>query len=208
LLILIQAFVAGANANWAATAFVAATPLAVAELSRWWRATALWISFLVDGIAMVALWLILLSPGAADAIGVGNAFKREEGWRALGSEVARAASTAPYDSIAAENRSVMAELLYYAKPRTVPIRAWARDFNARDHFEMTSRLEPGTAHVLLAIEPSAAGRVLPTFDSADLVKRVELRVGGRRTRAIALYDARNYRGPQLPPMGRAVSPSS
>jgi hypothetical protein len=208
LLILVQAFVAGANANWAATAFVAATPLAVAELARWWRARALWISFLTNGVAMVALWVVVLSPGAADAIGLGNAFKREEGWRALGSEVARTASAAPYDSIAAENRSVMAELLYYARPRTVPIRAWARDFNVHDHFEMTSRLEPGAAHVLLAIEPPSAGRVLPTFDSAILVKRVELRVGGRRTRVIELYDARDYRGPQPPPIEHAVSPSS
>lgn len=208
LLILIQAFVAGANANWAAAAFVAATPLAVAELARWWRARALWASFVINGAAMVALWLILLSPGAADVIGLGNAFKREEGWRTLGSEVARTASAAPYDSIAVENRSVMAELLFYARPRTVPIRAWARDLKVHDHFEMTARLEPGASRVLLVIEPPSAGRVLPTFDSANLVKRVELSVGGKRTRAIELYDARDYRGPQLPPIKRAVSPSS
>lgn len=196
LLILVQAFVAGANANWAATAFVAATPLSVAELARWWRGRALWASFVINGLAMAALWVILLDPAAADAVGMGNAFKREEGWRLLGVEVAREAARTPYDFIAADNRSVMAELLYYARPRSVGIRAWDRDLAIHDHFEMTLRLEAGAARVLLVIEPASAGSVLPTFDSAIVLKRVELRVGGRRTRTVDLYDARHYRGPQ------------
>ncbi|MBS0279035.1 MAG: glycosyltransferase family 39 protein [Proteobacteria bacterium] len=78
-LIIIQSFIAEANANWAATAYVAATPLAVAALMRVWHARLLWISFALDGLVMVALWLILVSPPFADTIGVGNAFKRMEG---------------------------------------------------------------------------------------------------------------------------------
>jgi hypothetical protein len=196
LLILIQSFVAGANANWAATAYIAATPLTVAELTRWWRGRALWASFIVNGAAMLALWIVLVWPAAADAIAVGNAFKREEGWRQLGAEVARTASEADYDFIAADNRSVVAELLYYARPRSVPVRAWARDLGIRDHFEMTMRLERGARRVLLAVEPGAAGRVLATFDSARAVRHVAIGVGGAHARVIDLYDARYYRGPR------------
>jgi 4-amino-4-deoxy-L-arabinose transferase-like glycosyltransferase len=195
-LILIQSFVAGANANWAATAFVAATPIAVAELARWWRGRVLWASFLIDGAAMLALWIALVWPAAADRLGAGNAFKREEGWRQLGTLVAVAAGAGRYDAIAADNRSIVAELLYYARPRSAPIRVWARDLAARNQFEMTLRLAPGTARVLLAIEPPAAGRVLATFDSAWLLQHQMIATGGSRTRAIDLYDARIYRGPQ------------
>lgn len=205
-LMLIQSFVAGANANWAATAFIAATPLAVAELARWWRSRAVWASFAINGAAMLVLWIALVRPDAADALGAGNALKREEGWRKLGADVARAAQLASYNVIAADNRSVVAELLYYVRPRNIPVRIWARDFAVRDHFEMTLRLAPGAARVLLAIPPQGAGRVLATFDSAKLIRTVILPVGGRHAREIVLFDARFYRGPQNAPRGQPVSP--
>ena len=197
LLILIQAFVAGANANWAATAYVAATPLAVAEIAQWWKTRALWASFVISGIVCAALWVFLTQPEIADRAGIGNVFKREEGWRALGAEVARVSRGAPFDAIAADNRSIAAELLYYARPRRAPMRVWSRDFGIRDHFEMTMRLEPGSKRVLLAIEPTAAKRVLASFDSATFIRSIRTTVGGHHQRLIELYDARDYRGPQL-----------
>ncbi|MGH6878297.1 MAG: hypothetical protein ACREHV_13125, partial [Rhizomicrobium sp.] len=200
------AFVAGANANWAAAAYVAATPLAVAELVRWWRARALWASYIVNGAAMLVLWVVLVQPTIAGAIGAGNAFKREEGWRQLGMDVARAAGAARYNSIAGDNRSIVAELLYYARPRTVPIRMWARNLEIKDHFEMTLRLKPGARRVLLVIEPSSAARVLASFDSVTPLNDIAIAVGGSHARRIDLYDARDYRGPQFAPRARQPSP--
>lgn len=200
LLMLVQAFVAGANANWAATAFVSATPLAVFELARWWEGRALMLSFVLDGAVTLLLALFLLRPALADAVHAGNAFKREEGWRELGTEVASAAESSRYDTIAGDNRSVVAELLYYARPRRTPMGIWTRDLAIRDHFEMTMRLAPGTRRVLLAIEPRSAARVLATFDSASVVKRIVIGVGGGHFRAIDLYDAQDYRGPGVRPL--------
>lgn len=198
LLILVQAFVAGANANWAATAYVASTPLAVAELARWWNAQALRASFVLNGVVLTLLWVLLVRPTIADGIGLGNAFKREEGWRALGAEVASQSRTASYDAIAADNRSIAAELLYYARPRRVPMRVWSRDLKIKDHFEMTMRLGAGTGRVLLVLEPASANRVLATFDSSMPVKTVTTSIGGHHQRIVTLYDARHYRGPQVP----------
>ena len=199
LLILMQAFLAGAHANWAATAYVAATPLAVVELARWWKGRALWASFLLNGAVLAGLWMVLARPSLADSVGLGNAFKREEGWQQLGAEVAVLSRAAPYAAVVADNRSVAAELLYYARPRRAPMRVWSRDLNIRDHFEMTIRLAAGTGRVLLVIEPSSAKRVLVTFDSAKLVKTVTTAIGGHHQRVTAMYDASHYRGPQLPP---------
>ncbi|HEY3638118.1 MAG TPA: glycosyltransferase family 39 protein [Rhizomicrobium sp.] len=208
LLIFVQSFIAGANANWAATAFVAATPLAIVELARWWQGRALWISFAINAGAMLVLWVFLVRPDIANAAGAGNALKREEGWRNLGEAVVQAAKAGPYTSIAADNRSVVAELLYYARPRTVPIRVWTRDLNIRDHFEMTLRLEPGATHVLLVIEPASRPRVLATFDSARLIRAVPVPIGGAHIRAIDLFDAGSYRGPGSPSRTRTDSPAS
>jgi 4-amino-4-deoxy-L-arabinose transferase-like glycosyltransferase len=207
-LILIQAFIAGANANWAATAFVAATPLAIAELSRWWSGRALWVSFAMDGIVMLALWIFLVRPDMAEAVGAGNALKREEGWQALGQAVAETARAAPYTAIAADNRSIVAELLYYARPRNVPVLVWTRDLAVRDHFEMTLRLVAGAPRVLLVLEPVSVSRVIATFDSGRLLRAVPIPVGGAHIRAIDLYDGRNYRGPSSATVMPSASPAS
>jgi 4-amino-4-deoxy-L-arabinose transferase-like glycosyltransferase len=197
-LLLVQSFIAEANANWAAVTFVAGTPLAVNALYGWRRARALWASFAIDGIAMIGLWTILAAPSVADAVGLGNAFKREEGWRELGAAVAKEASHARYDAIATDNRSVIAELLYYTTPRTVPVRMWDRDVKSDNHFQMTLRLERPARRVLLVVSPEDAPRVLPTFDSATRLDRLTVGVGGHRTRVTELYDAHDYRGPLSP----------
>jgi len=207
-LILIQSFIAGANANWAATAFVAATPLALAELALWWSGRAIWVSFAVNGTVLLALWIFLVRPDIAEAVGAGNALKREEGWHALGAAVAQAVEAAPYRAIAADNRSIVAELLYYARPRNVPVFVWMRDLNVRDHFEMTMRLPLHESRTLMVIEPPSVPRVLATFDSARLVGTVAIPVGGAHIRAIDLFEASNYLGPSRANVGRPASPAS
>lgn len=196
ILIVVQSFISEANANWAATAYIAAIPSAVGVLLSWWQGRALVLSFVIAGAALLALWVGQLSPSTADDVGLGNALKRETGWRELGSEVADESRHSPYDAIATANRSVLAELLYYARPRSLPLRAWDANPVPRDHFQMTIPLTPSFHRVLLAIAPNEASGVLVTFDSTKPIRTITERVGGHRTRMLALYDARGYRGPQ------------
>lgn len=197
ILVTIQSFISDANANWAAPAYIAATPLAVMVLRRWWRARVLWLSVAASAAAMVALWVVQIDPGAADAIGLGNAFKRQQGWAELGSAVAEAARQARYDAIAAANRSVLAELLYYVRPRPVPVRAWDRTKEPHDHFQMTIPLRRGARRVLMVASRQEAPQILSTFDSRRLVRTLRISLGAHRTRALALFDARNFHGPQI-----------
>jgi 4-amino-4-deoxy-L-arabinose transferase-like glycosyltransferase len=196
ILIVIQSFISEANANWAAAAYVAAIPLAVVTLLSWWRGRALAASFAIAAIALLALWMGQVSPAAADRVGLGNALKRETGWRELGREVAAESHRASYEAIGTANRSVLAELLYYARPRTVPIRAWDANPKPRDHFQMTIPLTPSFHRVLLAIAPNEAPKVLATFDSAKPLHALVVNAGAHRTRTLALYDASGYRGSQ------------
>jgi len=196
LLITVQSFISEANANWAAVAYVAATPLAVAALLWLWQGRALWASVAFDSLAMVMLWIIAVSPAFADRIGQGNAFKRQEGWRELASEVVRHAPG--HDVIVGANRSVFAELLYYARADTVPMRMWDRDRHDDDHFQMTMRLMPPAHDALLVLEPDETRDVLPTFDSSTTIATVTIPVGGHRTRTTLLIDAHDYRGPSSP----------
>jgi len=197
ILIVIQSFISEANANWAAPAYIAAIPLAVAILLVWWRSRLLWLSLAVGTAAMVALCIAQFSPAFADRAGLGNALKRQEGWRELGVAVAAEAKGVSYDAIAAANRSVLAELLYYARPRSIPIRAWDRGATPRDHFQMTMPLRTGTQRVLLVTAPDEASAMLASFDSRRLVRRLSIPLGRHHERVLAFYDAQFYRGPQL-----------
>lgn len=190
-----QAFISEANANWAATAYVAATPLAVAVLLQHYRRMLLWASFAVNGLVMVVLWAIYISPPFADVIGLGNAFKRMEGWRTMATQVMQTAEAGGYDAVATANRSVVAELVYYARASKVPIRMWGPDSRAHDHFQMTIRLTPLSDRVLLAILPKEEDTVLPAFDSVGRLRTIDTPIGGHHMRTILLFDARGYRGP-------------
>jgi 4-amino-4-deoxy-L-arabinose transferase-like glycosyltransferase len=196
-LIIIQSFISEANANWAAPAYVAAVPLAVAMLLRSWRNRLLWLSLGIATTAMIALWVAQVSPSLADRAGFGNALKRQQGWRELGTAVASESRTASYDAIAAANRSVLAELLYYARPRAIPIKAWDRSTVPHDHFQMTMPLRIGTRRVLLVTAPDDAPVMLASFDSHPLVQRLAIPLSHHHERVLALYDAHFYRGAQL-----------
>jgi 4-amino-4-deoxy-L-arabinose transferase-like glycosyltransferase len=196
LIITVQAFISEANANWAAVGYVAAVPLAVSTMFNWVRRWPLRLSFAFNGLAMVLLWIVLVWPGFAEWIGQGNAFKRQEGWRQLGIAVVEEAWNAPYDTVVVANRSLIAEMMYYARTAMLPIRMWDSDNHADNHFEMAVPLTRASHHMLLVIFPGEGVHVLPTFDSAKLVHTVTIAVGGHHTRVTQLFDARDYRGPQ------------
>ena len=195
LIITVQGFISEANANWAATAYVSATPLAIAVLLATARRWALWLSFAIDGLAMVLLWVGLVSPAAGAALGGGNALKREEGWRQLGHALVSVARAGHYDAIAIANRSVVAEMTYYARPRPVPLRSWRLTTRPEDHCQMTMPLEASARRVLLVLLPAEEQLVLPTFESSRRLGRIAIPIGGHHTRVTVLFAARGYRGP-------------
>ncbi len=194
-LIATQAFVSDANANWAATAYVAALPIALAEILGHWPRIVLWFSFLLHGALLAVLWIVLIRPPIADRMGVGNVFKREEGWRDLAGAVSAEFVRGKYQVVATNNRSVTAELLYYLRPHAPPVRIWDPDTASHNHFDMTMRLTAPAGHVLLVLAPELAAQVAPTFESVRAVATVKTPVGGRHERVLRLYDAHFYRGP-------------
>jgi len=195
-LVIIQSFISDANANWAAVVYVGAIPLAVSRLLQWLSGRALWISLGLAGAAMVALWGVALKPSLASAVGQSNAFKRMQGWRQLGAAVAMEAEDGRYDTVAAGNRSILAELLFYARPRSAPIRAWDRNAAPHDHFQMAIPLRPASHRVLVVIAPAEAPVVTRTFDSFRLIRTVRIPIGGNSARVTQFYDAQGYKGPQ------------
>jgi 4-amino-4-deoxy-L-arabinose transferase-like glycosyltransferase len=197
-LIVAQSFISEANANWAAVAYIAATPLAVAVLLRSLNGVFLWVSIGIGAAAMLCFGAASLQPSLADAVRQGNAFKRMEGWKALGQSVADEAASSRYDAIAAANRSLLAELLYYAQPRSIPIRAWDPNPVPRDHFQMAIPLTAASRHVLFVVASDERHTASRTFDSFVPVRTIHIRLSRGRWRTTSLYDAQGYRGARFP----------
>ena len=87
-LILMQALLSRAHANWAATAYCAATPLVVAWIARRGR---IWLtgSFAIHLVAAIALYLVVLLPGpVASALGR-DPFAKLHGWTDFAAGVQR-----------------------------------------------------------------------------------------------------------------------
>jgi hypothetical protein len=195
---MIQAFISEANANWAATAYISAVPfvarLIVERLPAWGAAVALAPNLLIA----LAIGVFTVSPAAVDMAGLANAYKRLHGWRELGARVAAEASAHGYTAIVADNRNVVASLLYYARPRNVPVLIWDRDLVDNNHFDMTLRLTAGTPGPMLLVTDRVDPKTeLTTFGVSRLTGNVDVALGGDRTRNTYLYEVDKYRGPAL-----------
>jgi hypothetical protein len=196
LIITVQSVISDANANWAATAFVAAAVLAVHTVLAAWGRWAAWSSAAVNVAALVALIAFAVSPAAVEAVGLGNAFKRFHGWRALGDATVEEAAKGGYEAVVVDNRSVTAALLYYARPMSIPIRVWDAAAHPDNHVQMTMRLEPGMkGRVLLLSHHADPRKEVASFESARLTRALIVPVGGGKTRRTNFFVAEGYHGP-------------
>ncbi len=198
-IILVQAFLSRAHANWAAPAYVAASVLVVATMVR----EGAW-GWLKASFALHAVVLALLVFGTATAGRVPlplkpDPFARTLGWsdvaEATRAELARAAAAGkPYAAVLADDRAVTAELLYYMRNEPTPILAW-RAGAPHDHFELTRPFTSATpSPVLLVRTDDGEGQVVKSFTSVDKVADKMLPAGENAQRHVTFYSLAGYKG--------------
>ena len=122
-IVMLVGLLAKANANWAAPSMVPITVVAVALLIR--RGALHWIyaTLALGMIVQAALWI-----GDARAYRVSvpwlskpDAYQRTLGWKSLGTQVSALAQAQGVRGIAAEQRDVVASLIYYARDTELPV---------------------------------------------------------------------------------------
>ena len=141
-IILVQAFLSRAHANWAGVSYVAATLLVTATLVRRidWR----WLnaSFALHGAIVVLIAVAAAMAGRVALPFKAEPFQRTMGWRAM-AEATRAELDAarkagrPYGAVLTDDRAVTAELLYYMQGERTPVVAWYEGGRPHDHYELT-----------------------------------------------------------------------
>lgn len=158
--ILVQALRAGANANWAAVAYPAATILAVAwtrQATTAARRRLLGATLAVHLVAQAALAMLALLPPAARPAVVQPLFAEVTGWRTLADEVDRRAAAAGADTVLVDHRYPFAQLWFYSnghlRPPRLQMRVW-RDIS--NHYELRHPYRPAPGETVLYITDRAA----------------------------------------------------
>ena len=167
LMMVVVAFLSRANANWAAPLYVSATVLvaawAVGRGRDWLLSLAVAMHLAAAGLMagyhdLVRLTGIELSART-------DPFKRLEGWRSLGADVARELAKHPGAVLLMEDRMDLATMIYWARPT-----AWAKwnpSGRIRDHWDLTADLrDRAGATVLLATPTRTPDDITSRFDKA------------------------------------------
>ena len=140
-----QALLFGANANWAVTAYPAATVLVVGWLLRRDARRWLTVSTGMHGAVLGLLMLFALSPAARSLPGVRDGAARLDGWQAFGDMVSQHAAAANADTVLLDHRFLLAQLWFYGEVPPERLRIWVNN-TVSNHYEMTRAFDPEAPH--------------------------------------------------------------
>jgi 4-amino-4-deoxy-L-arabinose transferase-like glycosyltransferase len=192
------AFLTRAHANWAAPAYVAATPVVLHWLVAHGRKALLRASLALHIVVAVVLPTGLALPALADGLGLGNAVKRVRGWEELGRVVAARLEARDYTAVLATDRELMGELLYYVKPRRVPVVMWDWPRPPNNHYELTMRIDERTgARVLFVSGWAGPEELFARFARVEPLGTVTIALGSGRLRTTHLFALEGF-APRAP----------
>ena len=134
LLIVGQALMSRAYANWAATAYVAGIMLAIVFLLRIDRRILI-VSLALNMLVTLALPLIFALGDKTPVIGNSSAINRYLGRAAISYEIFETAKKAGTDVIVSDQRDILADLFYTLRDDPITIRARSRDGFPRNYYE-------------------------------------------------------------------------
>ncbi len=220
LIVLVEAIISRANANWAGAAYSPAAILVAAMLVRWkaWRVLG---AALISQAVMAAIFLtVFAAPALADRAGFSNSFKRARGWAATTAVVAAAAKSAgsPLNAIAVDDRFMFNALSYYGRGPLnqptgafpAPLKMWVREAKPHNQAETMSPLAASAGARVLAVNAMAPYRseIMADFKRIEPgVRIVSVGLDKKHTRDIALFVADDFRRrPRDPISGRPIRP--
>jgi len=196
-----QALVSRAHANWAATAYVAASILVPAALlrlglERWLTASL--------GLHLVVMALLTAGTTMAGRIALplaGDPFHRTLGWSELAARTtahlaAARARNQPYAAVIADERAVTAALIYYMRREETPVQAWLSGPRPLDHYEMTRPYRGAVeGPVLLVSVRQDAERIIDRFDRRHDIRTEQVAAGLGEPRTVRFITLEGYRAP-------------
>ena len=201
-IIIFQATISGANANWAMAAYPALIILVTAWMLRAGRPRLLAGSTIAHATLGVAFLFAAANFAILDALGLENAIKRVRGWPAQIAEIETVAQD--YPVIVVDDRELMGNILYYMRDSDIPVKAWDINRIVEHHYEAFDRYDPAAYDraLLIAKYPQYLFSYVE-FDTILEVGVSEMDMGVPCPRRYFLYELRDFNpasGPEdIPP---------
>lgn len=204
LVILGQEILSRAHANWAASAYPAASLLVASWIDRVFgrptsrRAVGSWIRMgvalnLAVGLLFSVMWVV---PVLADATGISHTMKGVRGWHETVAQLSTRAGQLDATAIMVDDRELWHGLDYYGRKQDMPpVRTWQRGATPRSHAEEEGRIQPGEdARVLVASGGQGyRAMIRQDFTKIEELGYVDIALGPTRERRLKLYLASGYR---------------
>lgn len=205
--ITVQAFLSRANANWAATAYVAGTVLVVGWLRGHGRSFGggAWRYALHASVALHLLvaGLAYNLDGIARLAGVDLTAKTDplkdmRGGAALGAQVRAIKAQHPDLTLLFDDRKLMASMLYYARPAVFGAVMFRQSPGIQNHYELTTTLAGREGEDFLLIARNDDIPVRHAFEHSEHLGdlRVDIHPGHARTAGV--YRLTGYKGHAFP----------
>src|SRR6185312_13689252 len=178
LLVITISFLSRAQPNWAAPAYVSATVLVVAAmLTQGWRR-------LLTLAIVLNLAAILCAFAASEGVaGIALPAKydplhRLRGWRTLGDAVGKALAEHPGLRLMADDRELLAALIYYVRPHPFDAVEWNVIPGITDQWRLENNLKHHRGEDFLAVtEHGLAENMRPEFDTLTPLATIETTTG-------------------------------
>ncbi len=197
LIVTLVSLLSRAQPNWAAPAYVSAVVLLVdAALSRGWRRT------LAVSIALHLGAAILLFGGSEAIAGAGlnvpakfDPLHRLRGWRTLGDAVSTVLAAHPDLRLMADDREVLAALIYYVHPHPFDAVFWDPIPGIGNQWDLENNLSRHGGESFLAVTVHhLADQMRPDFAALTELQTITTKTGPGGGQSYTLYLAQRYGG--------------
>jgi len=188
LIITAQAFLSRANANWAATAYVAATILTVAWLLRRNLLKAVAGGIVLNLAAAIVLAFFFLNlPGVEPPL-KNDPLRRLRGWDAAAEQLRPVLAAHPDAVWLTEDRKTMASLLYALRDLERRPLMWDYDGHPDHHYELAERYLPRPGDtVLLVAKWDNPFPILERFGRVTPLPPIEVATGAKTKRRLSIF---------------------
>jgi hypothetical protein len=186
-----------AEPNWAAPAYVSGIVLVVAwALGRGWRRWVL--ASIAFNLAAVVILFGMTDTLAAAGVAVPAKYDplhRLRGWRELGQSVAAILATHPGLTLLADDRELLAALIYYVRPHPFAAVEWNPVPGITDQWRLTNNIGDHRGEDFLAVTVHGlADYMRPDFAELTSLATIATHSGPGGGTVYAVYLARGFHG--------------
>ncbi|HEY3911783.1 MAG TPA: glycosyltransferase family 39 protein [Stellaceae bacterium] len=196
-MMLVVSLLSRAEPNWAAPAYLSATVLVVARALRLGRRR-----FVSWSIALNLVAALVLFTGYQTLAAAGievparyDPLDRLRGWRELGQHVGAVLARHPGFTLFADDRELLAALIYYVHPHPFGAVKWELMNRVKDQWDLTNNMRKYRGQNFLLVSVQRLAREMrPSFAAMDPLPGIAIPVGPGETRRYALYLAYDFKG--------------